>query len=377
MKTNSFFVSMNGSLADQGVSIGGGDQVMFNFLRSSELDCDVLLPKSARSFVRERGRLFLTLGNLRKNTLGIMVTFLVRIVQSVWLGLRNEQVYDVALAASPYGVDMIPVWCWKARRKGIVIFHVIPKRKPVGLDTRIRFLLADIEQRIMLKVLEWGFDFIIAGNEFTALQLRRKMPEKAIHVHHAGFDAEAIDRVPPQRKDPNLACFIGRLVSQKGIFDLLKVMVQLKETQPDLRLVMVGTGPEQELLKTEMERLGLAGRVTLAGHVSDLEKITLLKKSAFFLFPSYEEGWGIALAEALYCECRCVCYELPHYRATFQEFLSYAKLGDAQDFFRCVGLCGGNIRPGQKDFISRYAYPIVVKELGSRLIEIAESPLEK
>ena len=34
-----------------------------------------------------------------------------------------------------------------------------------------------------------------------------------------------------------------------------------------------------------------------------------MKRSGFFFFPSYEEGWGIALAEALYCGCKAVCFK--------------------------------------------------------------------
>ena len=49
-----------------------------------------------------------------------------------------------------------------------------------------------------------------------------------------------------------------------------------------------------------------------------------------------EEGWGIALAEALYCECRCLCYELPHYRSIFAEFPVYTRIGDPKDFARAL-----------------------------------------
>src|SRR4029077_16988532 len=135
--------------------------------------------------------------------------------------------------------------------------------------------------------------FIIAGNEFTKRQLEARMPGKPIFILPAGFDAAFIDKVPAQEKDPNLACFIGRLVSQKGIFDLLKVMDELRRSHPEFRLVIVGSGPEKDLFMAEMQRLKL-NNIQLAGFVSEEEKISLLKRSKFFFFPSYEEGWGIA-----------------------------------------------------------------------------------
>jgi glycosyltransferase involved in cell wall biosynthesis len=38
-----------------------------------------------------------------------------------------------------------------------------------------------------------------------------------------------------------------------------------------------------------------------------------MKSAKVFLFPSYEEGWGIAVSEALACEIPVVVYDLPAY----------------------------------------------------------------
>lgn len=276
----------------------------------------------------------------------------------------------MALAASPFGVDVIPVWFWKARRKGAVIYHLIPKRKAVNFATRIRFGLARAEQWIMLKVLRHACDFIVAGNEFTKSQIAERMPGKPVFILPAGFDAAVIDRVPPQAKDPNLGCFIGRLVSQKGIFDLLKIMAELSRSHPGFRLIMVGSGPERDFFVSEMQRLKLIN-IQLAGFVSEEEKFLLLKKSKYFFFPSYEEGWGIALAEALYCECRCICYELPYYRSVFGDFPAYARLGDPNDFLRAFRQ-SGEVAAGQKDFMRQYDDPFVVQQLVEHLMTVAQ-----
>jgi glycosyltransferase involved in cell wall biosynthesis len=203
----------------------------------------------------------------------------------------------------------------------------------------------------------------------TRRELEGRLPGKPMFILPAGFDAGFIDRVPPQTKDPNLACFIGRMVSQKGIFDLLKIMAELARTHPEFRLVMVGTGPERDFFVSEMQRLKLAN-VQLAGFISEEEKIVLLKKSAFFFFPSYEEGWGIALAEALYCDCRCFCYELPHYRSIFGDFPSYIRLGDAGEFVRVFNQCGP-VAADQKQFLRQYDDPNVARQLAEHLMAVA------
>jgi len=366
----SLLLSLNGSLASAGKSTGGGDLVLFKFIRRSQMQPDLLIPESAQSFAPAAGKKFLTRKNNQLSLVGIVSLFLLRIVQGVWHGLRNAKVYDVALAGSPFAVDVMPVWFWKARHKGAVIYHINPERKAVNFSTFIRFSLAAIEQKITMTILRRACDFIVAGNEFVKGQLQARLPGKPVFILPAGFDAAAIDAVAAEKKNPNLACFIGRMVSQKGIFDLLTVMAELARTQPEFKLVMVGTGPERDFFIAEMQRLKLTN-IELAGFVSETEKISLLKRSAYFFFPSYEEGWGIALAEALYCECRCVCYELPHYRSIFGDFPAYARLGEAADFLRAFR-AAGSVAPDQKIFLRQYDDPLVVEQLVRHLAAVTK-----
>jgi glycosyltransferase involved in cell wall biosynthesis len=367
----SLLIVLNGSLAGRGQTVGGGDIVLFKFIRLSGIQPDVLIPKCAQAFAETRGRFFSTLCHRQLSLFGILILFFVRTLQGIWWGFRNRQKYDIALAASPFSVDIIPVWFWKARHKGAVVYHLIPKRKPVNFATRIRFGIAAIEQKVMMKILRRACDFIVAGNEFTKRQLEEQLPGKRIFILPAGFDIAAVDRVAPQSKDKNLGCFIGRLVSQKGIFDLLKVMAELSRSHPEFRLVMAGTGLERGFLMAEIQRLNLTN-IQLAGFVSEEEKLLLLKKSKYFFFPSYEEGWGIALAEALYCECRCICYELPHYRSIFGDFPIYARLGDVDDFTRAF-LQSGEVSPEQKKFMRQYDDRLIVQQLVEHLTAVAQS----
>lgn len=364
-------ISLNGSLALSGGTVGGGDVVLFKFIRLSNIKPDVLIPESAEVFMVNAGGIFPTKSTGSLSLLGILWLFFVRIFQGILWSFRNQRRYDIALAASPFGVDVIPVWFWKARRKGAVVYHLIPKRKAVNFATRVRFGLAAFEQWIMLKILRRACDFIVAGNEFTKRQIEQRMPGKPIFILPAGFDAAVIDQIASQPKDPNLGCFIGRLVSQKGIFDLLKVMAELSRSHPEFRLVMAGSGPEKDFFVSEMQRLKLTN-IQLAGFVSEAEKFSLLKKSKYFFFPSYEEGWGIALAEALYCECRCICYELPHYRSIFGDFPVYARLGDAGDFVRAFRQ-SGEAAPGQKIFMRQYDDPLIARLLAEHLAVVARS----
>ena len=113
-------VVYNGTLAGSAKGIGGGDQVMLKCINLSGIEPDIVIPRSAQALLQCHGRLFFTQPTWRLDTLGILVTFPVRMMQGAWQGWRQPHTYDVAVAVSGFAVDLIPLWFWKARHKGAI-----------------------------------------------------------------------------------------------------------------------------------------------------------------------------------------------------------------------------------------------------------------
>lgn len=63
---------------------------------------------------------------------------------------------------------------------------------------------------------------------------------------------------------------VGRLSVQKGLDLFLPAMRPLFQARPNLRLLLVGDGPEREPLRAQAASLGLAERVRFAGWQTDL-----------------------------------------------------------------------------------------------------------
>ena len=184
---------------------------------------------------------------------------------------------------------------------------------------------------------------------------------------HAGIDTARIDKHPDQPRKSKHACFLGRLTSQKGIFDLLDVMERIANADADFHLTLMGNGPERAALASAIKSRKLSN-ITLKGFVTEEEKFAILKSSEFFLFPSYEEGWGIALAEALYSGCKVVTYELAHYRDIFREFPKYAPLGNSAEFANVVlSNIGPPASEEQRSFIRQYDDKNVVQQFDATL----------
>jgi glycosyltransferase involved in cell wall biosynthesis len=97
---------------------------------------------------------------------------------------------------------------------------------------------------------------------------------------------------------PNLILFLGRLAPEKGIYDLLEAVSQLRQAVPDVRLVCAGEG-NRVAVAQYADRLGIADAVKFTGWVGPSGKRALLESAAVFALPSYSEGLPVSLLEAM------------------------------------------------------------------------------
>ena len=89
---------------------------------------------------------------------------------------------------------------------------------------------------------------------------------------------------------------VGRLVGLKNHALLLSIMPALLKVHPELRLVIVGYGELEEVLRLQTLQLRISRQVTITGKRSDVAD--LLPAFDVFALPSKTEGLSIALLEA-------------------------------------------------------------------------------
>jgi glycosyltransferase involved in cell wall biosynthesis len=138
--------------------------------------------------------------------------------------------------------------------------------------------------------------------DFTRSRLR--LAEDRVVVIPNGIDyerfasAEPADLtafgLPPGRR---AVTYIGRLERQKGVAELIEHSREWLARRPEHDLLVVGAGPMEPLLKSLVERSGIASRVHLAGWRSDVPEI--LRASDLFVLPSHWEGMPNVILEAM------------------------------------------------------------------------------
>lgn len=100
---------------------------------------------------------------------------------------------------------------------------------------------------------------------------------------------------------PNSICFVGRLVSRKGVHVLLKAFSKVKEEIDDARLLIVGDGRSRKGLESLVEKLKVKD-VSFTGNVNSSSVLSYYQKSEMVVVPSIDaESFGIVVVEAMAC----------------------------------------------------------------------------
>lgn len=101
--------------------------------------------------------------------------------------------------------------------------------------------------------------------------------------------------------------FLGRMFSDKGgklAIEAFKRVVQNENSNSDIRLTMIGDGPEKIALEKLVSELNLENKVIFKGCMQGEELVDLLNEHRFILVPSiWEEPFGIVALEGMACGC--------------------------------------------------------------------------
>jgi glycosyltransferase involved in cell wall biosynthesis len=120
--------------------------------------------------------------------------------------------------------------------------------------------------------------------------------EEKLRVVYEGID---VDRFSPSSCEGNDVLFVGRLHQRKGVDRLLRAFKKVTESNGDARLRIAGKGEGESEYKKMARELGLGESVEFLGHVPDSELPALYSSASMFVMPSYYEGFGLVLLEAM------------------------------------------------------------------------------
>ena len=141
---------------------------------------------------------------------------------------------------------------------------------------------------------------ILCANEDTAARVPKPFQSKVHTMLETGMAAvESKPRSPSDVATAPRLIWVSRFVAIKGAPLVLRAFALALKQRPDLRLTMVGDGPDTTKVRRLAARLGLRTNVEWTGKVPLAEVKSLLPHHDIFLFTSLRDTSGNVLLEAM------------------------------------------------------------------------------
>lgn len=326
--------------------MSGGDRRVIEIAKCwniiPEIDISVYAPKSFTSIVEKEIpgiKTFVTDVDLEEDA-GILKAYYKRTKNLVHILKKSVSNGDVIYSSSDIMPDVIPaLYCKKhLGAKWVLLTHHINEKfykRPGNIASNFISCMQQV----------WGISrgakyadlyFVISPQVMEEFR-RRKYDLNKIHRVDNAVDLELIDSSKEEVASYE-ATFMARLNPSKGVMELPTIWRRVVDTIPKARLAIIGKGNAEMVgnLRNEIARLGLDDSIDLFGFVESKKGYSLIKNSKCFLFTSHEEGWGIAVAEALACSTPVVAYNLPVFSVLFPKGVLMNTLGDINNMAQDV-----------------------------------------
>ncbi len=155
-------------------------------------------------------------------------------------------------------------------------------------------------------------DRLIAVSESTKKDLVEILgiPENKVTVIHNGFNlkdvkAERLDVLLPDE----FLLFVGTMEPRKNLANLMRALIKLaEESKVMVPIVLVGPAGWKHSEANELiDIYSKVRQVVRLGYVSDGQLLSLYKKALAFVYPSYYEGFGLPIIEAMSAGVPVIC----------------------------------------------------------------------
>lgn len=162
------------------------------------------------------------------------------------------------------------------------------------------------------QAIEWAAARLTERNIAVSKRTQRALlglGAREVQVVPNGIDWKKISGIMPSKEQSDVI-YIGRLVEHKNVDLLIRALGIVKSEVPDVKVLIVGDGPEMNKLKSLVSELELEKNVVFLGFLEDYNNaFALMKSSRIFVSPSTREGFGMAALEANACGLPVVTVE--------------------------------------------------------------------
>ena len=235
---------------------------------------------------------------------------------SALYGRAGEVGLSVQALRIRHELDVLAAWrlgCYLRRHRADILHMHDPHAHTIGLlactlaphvrkvvSRRVDF--APLRNRFSRwKYAASGIHYLAVSNAVRQVLLDSGIPPHHVQTIHSGIDPQRGVNVPEVApvfpSGTRVIGTVGHLAGHKGHRYLLEAAKLLLATEPQVGVVIGGTGALRHELEAQAEALGIRPRVCFTGFRRDI--LSVARQFEIFVFPSYLEGLGTSVLDAM------------------------------------------------------------------------------
>jgi len=234
---------------------------------------------------------------------------------------------------------------WRFRVPLVFTYHTLLERyahySPLG--QRVTSQLT----RELTRAYANGADAVIVPTPTVAAQLRSQGVTAPLCVVPTGVDLDLFRKAGPAygsavrrrygiSEDAPLVLLVSRLAQEKNVPLVFEAIRALRAALPAVRLLLVGSGPLEDVVRSQAVAEGISSSVAFAGAVPYAEMPGYYAAADVFAFPSVTETQGLVMAEAFASGLPVVAIDNPQTRDVFGTYLAGEIVADAGEMTRAL-----------------------------------------
>ncbi len=183
----------------------------------------------------------------------------------------------------------------------VTTIHATEHGRNIGLHNRFSLEINEIEKNLALEA-----ERVICCSNYMENEIQNLfgVERDKISIIPNGVDPELFATLPDYptldiSPHDKIVFFIGRLVPEKGIWQLISSFPQVLASVPEAKLIIGGRGPQQPELEKLAKKLDIKDKVCFTGFIREKERNYVYNQAKVAVFPSFYEPFGIVALEAM------------------------------------------------------------------------------
>lgn len=217
-----------------------------------------------------------------------------------------KETYDIYKIIKQYNVNIIHTYFPPETIKASILKMIIPNIKA------IRSFEGNVKQGLIKKSIIFfslrSFDCTIFISKYVMNYYRDKIPDKllkkSVIIYNSASRINTTNKTIQHLANNKKLVSVSGLNPSKNLFVIIEALYILKKEGYELQLDILGDGPLKEALQNKINSYDLQRNIHLRGFSNDV--IQYLDNSSIFLHPADNEGFGIAVIEAMQRCCAVI-----------------------------------------------------------------------